>query len=108
MKHEITNIKYTVDGMLFDAAVDWNWQLHCYSSEEFEIDRHNGVLPIELYNCSKREWDIKMIYQENRKGGVNFDFILKETQEWIEEQRKEEAINFLENEENENLCNNIE
>ena len=26
----ITNIKYTVNGMLFDAAVDWDWQMHIY------------------------------------------------------------------------------
>jgi hypothetical protein len=78
----ITNIKYTVDGMLFDAAVDWDWNMHLYELEQ----KKENVLPIELYNCNK-DWDIHMIYQ-NGRSSVDFDNIIKQTKEWIKEMTK--------------------
>lgn len=77
----ITNIKYTVNGMLFDAAVDWDWNLHLY---ELFTEKKEDVLPIELYNCDVPEWGISMVYQ-NGRSSVDFDDIVKHTKEWIKE-----------------------
>ena len=79
----VTNIKYTVNGMLFDAAVDWDWELHLYELEE----KKENVLPIELYNCDIPEYDIRMVYQ-NGRSSVDFDNIIKKTKEWIKEMTK--------------------
>lgn len=80
----ITNIKYTVNGMLFDAAVDWDWNMHYY---ELFTEKKENVLPIELYNCDIPEWDIRMVYQ-NGRSDVDFDNIIKQTKEWIKEMTK--------------------
>ena len=80
----ITNIKYTVNGMLFDAAVDWDWNIHCY---ELFTEKKENALPIELFNCDIPEWDIRIVYQ-NGRSDVDFDNIIKQTKEWIKEMTK--------------------
>ena len=82
----ITNIKYTVDGLLFDAAVDWYWQMHLYEMDCFQ-SKQEDVLPIELYCCDIPEWDVHMMYQNGRRD-VDFDNIIKETKAWIKEMKK--------------------
>ena len=57
----IVNIKYRCCGYYFDAAVDCDWELHCYD------EKHNDVTPIELYNLNEPDWDIRMVYQEKKK-----------------------------------------
>ena len=89
----IVNIKYRCCGYNFDAAVDCNWELHCYD------ETCNNVTPIELYNLDDRDWDIRMVYQKNRNDQnksvyainhtvVDIDNIMKETRKWVREMRK--------------------
>ena len=89
----IVNIKYRCCGYNFDAAVDCDWELHCYDETSDEIT------PIELYNLDE-DWDIRMIYQgaknDQYKNGkhlinhtnVDLDNLLKETRKWVREMRK--------------------
>ena len=91
----IVNVRYTVDGLHFDAAIDCNWQLHCYGESSAE---KNIRVPIELYCFDHTEWDIRMLYQElkndqpTRPGEyyilhteVEWEGIIEETKIWIEE-----------------------
>ena len=32
----VVNVRYIVDGLHFDAAIDCNWQLHCYNESPLE------------------------------------------------------------------------
>ena len=88
----IVNIKYRCCGYNFDAAVDCDWQLHCYD------EKRDDVTPIELYNLDE-DWDIRMVYQEKRNDQsvrprainhteVDWDNLLKETRKWVREMRK--------------------
>ena len=91
----VVNVRYTVDGLRFDAAIDCNWQLHCYGESPAE---KNIRVPIELYCFDHTEWDIRMLYQElkndqpTRPGEyymlhteVEWEGIIEETRKWIEE-----------------------
>ena len=88
----IVNIKYRCCGYNFDAAVDCDWELHCYD------EKSNDVTPIELYNLEE-DWDIRMVYQKNQNDQnkseyainhtcVDWDNLLKETRKWVREMRK--------------------
>ena len=88
----IVNIGYRCCGYNFDAAVDCDWDLHCYD------EKRNDVTPIELYNVDE-DWDIRMIYQKNRNDQnkseyaishtvVDWDNLIKETRKWVRETRK--------------------
>lgn len=88
----IVNIGYRCCGYNFDAAVDCDWELHCYD------EKRNDVTPIELYNLDE-DWDICMIYQKNRNDqnksecsinhtAVDWDNLIKETRKWVREMRK--------------------
>ena len=88
----IVNIQYRCCGYKFDAAVDCDWELHCYN------EKRNDVTPIELYNLDE-DWDIRMIYQKKRNDqnkseyainhtAVDWDNLLKETRKWVREMRK--------------------
>lgn len=81
----VVNIRYKVKGLHFDAAVDCDWVLHCYDAEK-------NVTPIELYCLDRPDWDIRMMYHEERNdqqgvfsdglilhSSVDFDAIKKET-----------------------------
>ena len=91
----VVNVRYTVDGLRFDAAIDCNWQLHCYGESPEEMKEK---VPIELYCFDHTEWDIRMLYQElkndqpTRPGEyymlhteVEWEGIIEETRKWIEE-----------------------
>ena len=86
----IVNIQYQCCGYHFDAAVDCDWELHCYE------EKRSGVAPIELYNLDE-DWDIRMVYQRTRNDQtkyainhttVDWDNLLKETRKWVREMRK--------------------
>ena len=88
----IVNIGYRCCGYDFDAAVDCDWELHCYG------EKRDDVTPIELYNLDE-DWDIRMIYQDKRNDqsvrprainhtGVDWDNLMKETRKWVREMRK--------------------
>lgn len=88
----IVNIGYRCCGYNFDAAVDCDWELHCYD------EKRDDVTPIELYNLDE-DWDIRMIYQDKRNDQsvrprainhtvVDWDNLLKETRKWVREMRK--------------------
>ena len=93
----IVNVRYMVDGLHFDAAIDCNWQLHCYEVSPIEMKKR---VPIELYCFDHTEWDIRMLYQDlsndqpSRLNGeyymqhteVNWEGIIEETKKWIEEE----------------------
>jgi hypothetical protein len=89
----IVNLRFKVCGLHFDAAIDCDWELHCYKEIE-----HN-VTPIELYCFDKPEWDIRMVYQEKRNDQrkeqhainhteVDWDNLLKETRKWVREMKR--------------------
>ena len=89
----IVNIGYRCCGYNFDAAVDCDWELHCYDK------KRNDVTPIELYNLNEPDWDIRMVYQEKRNDQrkercainhtvVDWDNLIKETRKWVREIRK--------------------
>lgn len=90
----VVNTRYRCCGYNFDAAVDCDWELHCYEEEE----KRNNVTPIELFNLDE-DWDICMIYQKKRNDQykssdvinhtvVDWDNLLKETRKWVREMRK--------------------
>ena len=92
----IVNIRYRCCGHNFDAAVDCDWKLHCYSVLDEKL---NDITPIELYNLDEPDWDIRMVYQEKRNDQsvhpcainhteVDLDNLLKETRKWVREMRK--------------------
>ena len=88
----IVNIKYRCCGYNFDAAVDCDWELHCYD------EKRDDVTPIELYNLDE-DWDIRMVYQSKRNDQlkrpyalnhteVDWNNLIKETRKWVREMRK--------------------
>jgi len=91
----VVNVRYTVAGLHFDAAIDCNWELHCYDESPEEMSKK---VPIELYCFDHTEWDIRMMYQDlsndQPKHGqnymyhteVNWEGIIEETKKWIEEE----------------------
>ena len=89
----VVNLRYKVDGLNFDAAIDCDWQMHDYGLKE------QDVTPIEIYCFDKPEWDIRMIYhkeknnQQSNTFGIcttcaNFDEIMEETKKWIAQHKK--------------------
>lgn len=94
----IVNIRYKCCGLYFDAAVDCDWELHCYPQDTFNRE---ATTPIELYCFDKKDWGIRMIYQPNRNtqeesaGALNhtlvdWDLVMKETRKWVREMRKKQ------------------
>ena len=94
MIKRIVNIRYIVNGLHFDAAIDCNWTLHAYS----QTTGRDKVTPVELYCFDRPDWDIRMMYQsmDNQQNSesdtigiyntaCDFDGILSETEKWIEE-----------------------
>ena len=95
MGGRLVNIRYKVGGLNFDAAIDCNWQLHCYGVDPEEKKRR---VPIELYCFDNTDWDIRMIYQEfdNDQSdnpahilhtACDFENIIEETKKWILEMK---------------------
>lgn len=85
-RYTIVNIRYEIDGYHFDAAVDVDLMLHAYDTA-FEMDWEKCTA-IELYNLDRRDWDIKMIYQDMKNSKthtfVDMNNIIEETKKWIE------------------------
>lgn len=92
----VVNIRYKVNGLRFDAAVDCDWVLHCYG---FGEDTPKDETPIELYCFDRPEWDIRMIYHKERNdqqdayGGIfntcaDMDEIKTETRKWVREMKR--------------------
>lgn len=82
----IVNIRYRCCGYNFDAAVDCDWELHCYD------EKRNDVTPIELYNLDE-DWGIRMVFQKDELNDsthtvVDWDNLIKETRKWVREMRK--------------------
>lgn len=73
----IVNIRYTVDGLHFDVAIDYGHVLHAYTPGQRQM------LPVELYCLDHTEWDITMLYFAN--GVVEWDKVIEGTKEWINE-----------------------
>ena len=72
----VVNIRYNVNGLNFDAAVDYGYILHPYTYGQ------SIMLPVELY-CLDHDWDIVMLYFAN--GVVEWDKIIERTCQWIKE-----------------------
>ena len=82
--HKLANLRYSVDGMEFDAAIDIHRILHAYDDSMPE-----NVVPVEIYCNSHPEWDIWVFYSEcpGTNGFVNavsLSEILRETHEFID------------------------
>ena len=95
----IVNVRYKMENMEFDAALDFKHEMHCYELACFRANKACEV-PIELYNCSV-DWDIYMIYpqmsaedvQKYVDAGVTgtpLETLLEsETQQWIDSDPEE-------------------
>lgn len=91
----VVNVRYTVNGLYFDAAIDCDWQLHAYEESPDEMKKK---VPIELYCFDHQGWGIRMLYQDllndqpTRTGEyfmqhteVQWEGIIEGTKKWIEE-----------------------
>lgn len=85
----LVNIRYTVDNLHFDAAVDINWKLHAYEDSASEEENWSKTTAIEIYCLDNTDWDIKMIYQGTINSishiFVDFENLIEETKEWIKQ-----------------------
>lgn len=82
----IVNLRYEVDNLRFDAAIDYSKCLHVYPGDT------ENFLPIELY-CLDKDWDIHMMFiKQNhpQQAVVSFEDILNETKEWMEDMSEED------------------
>lgn len=103
----IVNVRYKMENMEFDAALDFKHEMHAYELACFRSNRTCEV-PIELYNCSK-DWDIYMVYpqmsaedvQKYVDAGVTgtpLETLLEsETQQWIDSDPEDSVYIPLEN-----------
>lgn len=76
MNARVVNLRFKCCGLSFDAAIDCDWELHCYNQS---TDERKDVTPIELYCMDKPEWDIRMDLlqrKERRTKGVALFFDL--------------------------------
>lgn len=102
----IVNVRYQVDGLRFDAAIDCDWEMHAYDESIIS----DSLTPIELYCFDNPDWDIRMVYQDaniartskdvnqqqvphprydiTRYTAADFDHIIQETKKWISEMKE--------------------
>ena len=85
----LINVRYKMENMEFDAAIDFDHMLHYYDNIERQY------VPIELYNCSE-DWDIYMVYPHYSRQqmhefvaagitGTPLETLIEsETQQWID------------------------
>lgn len=93
---QYTNLRFVINEYHIDAAVDINWTLHSYPEDE-EFKNNHTV--IELYNFDRPEWDVHVIYQEQRNkyeidkittdkycvnAIVDIENLIQEIKSWIE------------------------
>lgn len=111
--NRVINIRFQLDGLHFDAAIDPDWDLHAYEAflvdADMSIENKESKTPIEVYCFDHPEWDILMIYQTKEDthcaGSVNeqqesvttrlfdvmlhtvcdFDKVIEETRKWVKE-----------------------
>ena len=85
----LVNIRYTVDNLRFDAAIDINWELHAYDDSLYEEENWKSTTAIEIYCLDNKDWDIKMIYLNTHNSEshtiVDFENLVEETKKWIKE-----------------------
>lgn len=95
MNARIVNLRFKCCGLRFDAAIDCDWELHCYNQS---TDERKDVTPIELYCMDKPEWDIRMIYYKEKNDEqkalpysltfrtcADADYIKQEARKWVRE-----------------------
>lgn len=93
-----TNFRYEVNGMHFDAAIDWEFELHAYTREQKDPD----ILPIELYNLDK-DWDVTMMFiPRNTEEKDRQAKIIAETEKWCKEWLKNGEYTSLQEMDDEN------
>lgn len=91
----VVNLRFTIGGLRFDAAIDCDWVLHAYSEG---LSDKSKFVPIELYCFDHEDWDIRMCYLKRSNDQqmigqtyglyhteVELDFIMKEAKDWIKE-----------------------
>lgn len=93
---QYTNLRFVINEYHIDAAVDINWTLHSYPEDEEFKDNHTAI---ELYNFDRPEWDVHVIYQEQRNkyetskierdkyclnAVVDIENLIQEIKSWIE------------------------
>lgn len=83
---KITNLRFNIEDYHIDAAIDNDWVLHCYTQDEFFKKHHTAI---ELYNFDKPDWDVRVIYQEQRNTSTNIivdvEGLIQEIKTWIKE-----------------------
>lgn len=85
----VVNYRFEINGMHFDAAIDFEYQLHPYTGEA------RKMLPVELYNLDL-DWDIKMSYFDNsfrkvENQGFLLALIKEDAEEWCKDWIKEDG-----------------
>lgn len=85
----VVNYRFGINGMRFDAAIDFEYQLHPYTEEA------KKMLPVELYNLDL-DWDIKMSYFDNsfrkiENQGFLLALIKEDAEEWCKDWIKEDG-----------------
>jgi len=97
----IVNVRFQLDGLHFDAAIDPDWRMHAYP--KMSLEEKEAETPIEVYCFEHPEWDVLMIYQDESNEQqesytdyfssyvplahtcCNFDKIIEDTKKWIED-----------------------
>ena len=73
-RSQYTNLRFVINEYHIDAAIDINWTLHSYPEDEEFKDNHTAI---ELYNFDRPEWDVHVIYQE-QKNQYQIDEFIKD------------------------------
>ena len=81
MMQGIVNVRYEVNGIHFDAAIDYSRILHPYTYGQRQM------LPVELYCLDHTDWDIEMIYFAD--GTVEWDKVVERSIQWVNEMMEE-------------------
>ena len=103
----VVNVRYKMDNMEFDAAIDFEHELHAYELSCFKSKVCD--VPIELFNCSEN-WDIWMIYSKFSRQqmhefvaagiiGTPLETLIEsETQQWIDTDPEDLTCTLIEEE----------
>lgn len=89
----IVNIRYRCCGYNFDAAVDCDYQLHCYAHE------YDDKVVVELYCFDHPEWDVYWFFYDGQNDQrkdrfainhsvVDMGVIKSETRKWVKQMAK--------------------
>lgn len=95
-RSQYANLRFVINEYHIDAAIDINWTLHSYPEDEEFKNNHTAI---ELYNFDRPEWDVHVIYQEQRNqyqideiikdkycvhAIVDIENLIQEIKSWIE------------------------